>query len=265
MKAGRQQPYAHIISYLLDRTIVQHLQNPVRHPLEESPTFYKVYNPLSSRDPRHGQRALLAAQSELSPEEREATQWEDDAIEDLDAINGFWDGDYGSDSSDSDYTVTTPPPRANDAEVGGSSSAQPDPAAAQAPVSPAAPTTTDLMQMMINMQTQFNDRMLKLQEEAAAREERNMTVIHAIQQQQERTKQAMARDRESAALMFERLWQRTGTEPLTVQPSLAISPPSAHLLLLPEQLPLQPDTFDTLRAQPITQLVSTTPFPPIPG
>ena len=75
----------------------------------------------------------------------------------------------------------------------------------------------------------------------------------------------MARDRESAALMFERLWQRTGTEPLTVQPSLAISPPSAHLLLLPEQLPLQPDTSDTLRAQPITQLVSTTPFSPNPG
>ena len=45
------------------------------------------------------------------------------------------------------------------------------------------------MQMMINMQTQFNERMLKLQEEAAAREERNMSVIHAIQQQQERTNQ----------------------------------------------------------------------------
>ena len=136
-----------------------------------------------------GQRALLAAQSELSPEEREATQREDDAIEDLDAINGFWDGDYGSDSSDSDYIVTTPPPRANDAEAGGSNSAQPDPAAAQAPVSPAAPTTTDLMQMMINMQTQFNERMLKLQEEAVVREECNMFVIHAIQQQQERTNQ----------------------------------------------------------------------------
>ena len=75
----------------------------------------------------------------------------------------------------------------------------------------------------------------------------------------------MVRDRESAALMFERLWQRTGTEPLTVQPSLAISPPSAQLLLLPEQLPLQPDTSDTFRAQPITQPVSTTPFPPNPG
>ena len=94
------------------------------------------------------------------------------------------------------------------------------------------------MQMMINMQTQFNERMLKLQEEAAAREERNMSVIHAIQQQQERTNQAMARDREFAALMFERLWQRTSTEPLIVQPSLAISPPLARLLLLPEQLPL---------------------------
>ena len=51
LKAGRQQPYAHIISYLLDRTIVQHLQNPVRHPLADNPTFYKVYNPPSSRDP----------------------------------------------------------------------------------------------------------------------------------------------------------------------------------------------------------------------
>ena len=156
------------------------MQNPVRHPLVESPTFYKVYNSPSSKDPCHGQRALLAAQSELSPEEREATQREDDAIEDLDAINGFWDGDYGSDSSDSDYTVTASPPRAIDAEAGGSSSAQPDPAPAQAPVAPAVPTTADLMQMMINMQTQFNKRMLKQQEEAAAREERNMSLIHAI-------------------------------------------------------------------------------------
>ena len=46
---------------------------------------------------------------------------------------------------------------------------------------------------------------------------------------------------------------------------MAISLTSAHLLLLPEQLPLQPDTSDTLRAQPITQPVSTTPFPPNPG
>ena len=74
LKAGRQQPYAHIISYLLDRTIVHHLQNPVRHPPADSPTCYKVYDPPSSKDPRRGQRALLAAQSELSPEEREATQ-----------------------------------------------------------------------------------------------------------------------------------------------------------------------------------------------
>ena len=71
LKAGRQQPYAHIISYLLDRTIVQHLQNPVRHPLADSPTFYKVYNPPSSKDPRRGQKALVAALSELTPEERE--------------------------------------------------------------------------------------------------------------------------------------------------------------------------------------------------
>jgi len=61
LKAGRQQPYTHIISYLLDRTIVQHLQNPVCHPLADSPTFYKVYNLPSSRDRRRGQRALLAA------------------------------------------------------------------------------------------------------------------------------------------------------------------------------------------------------------
>jgi len=89
LKAGRQQPYAHIISYLLDRTIVHHLQNPVRHPPADSPTCYKVYDPPSSKDPRRGQRALVAAQSELSPKEREAAQHEDDAIEDLDAVNGF--------------------------------------------------------------------------------------------------------------------------------------------------------------------------------
>ena len=57
LKAGRQQPYTHIINYLLDRTIVQHLQNLVRHPLADSPTFYKVYNPPSSRDTRRGQKS----------------------------------------------------------------------------------------------------------------------------------------------------------------------------------------------------------------
>ena len=40
VKAGRQQPYAHIISYLLDRAIVQHLQNLPRHGPAYSATCY---------------------------------------------------------------------------------------------------------------------------------------------------------------------------------------------------------------------------------
>lgn len=190
----------------MDRTIVQHLQNPIRHPLGDSLTCYKVYNPPPPRDPRCGQTALAAAQSELSPEEREAALWEDDAIEDLDAANGFWDGDYGSDSSDSDYRDTTPPPRAHDAEAGGSSSAQSDPAPAQAPFAPPEPTTTDLMKMMLNMQAQFNKRVLKLQEEAAAREECNTATLHAIQQRQDQMNLAMMRDRESTTLLIEHLF-----------------------------------------------------------
>ena len=73
----------------MDRSIVQNFQTPPRHGLADSPTCYKVYDPPSSKDPRRGQRALVAAQSELSPKEREAAQHEDDAIEDLDAVNGF--------------------------------------------------------------------------------------------------------------------------------------------------------------------------------
>jgi len=104
------------------------------------------------------------------------------------------------------------------------------------------------MHMMINMQTQFNERMLKLQEEAAAKEERNTAMFYAIRQQQDQMNLAMARDRESTTLMFERLCQCTGTETLPVQPPLAISLPSAHLQVPPEQLPLQPNTSATLPA-----------------
>ena len=144
MKAGRQEPYAHIISYLLDRAIVQHLQNLPRHGLADSATYYKVYNPPTPSDPRHGQRALVAALSELTLEEREAAIQQDDAIEDLDGAQGLWDEDYGFDSSNSDYTVLATPPRAHDAEASVSSSAQPNPRMTQ---------TSQLMQMMITMQS----------------------------------------------------------------------------------------------------------------
>jgi len=173
VKAGRQEPYAHIISYLLDRAIVQHLQNLPRHGLVDSATYYKVYNPPTPSDPRHGQRALVAALSELTPKEREAAIQQDDAIEDLDATQGLWDEDYGSDSSDSDYTVLATPFRAHDAEASVSSSAQADPATTQ---------TAELMKMMLAMQSQFNQSMLKMQEEAAKRENRTSQVFHAIQQ-----------------------------------------------------------------------------------
>ena len=73
-----------------------------------------------------------------------------------------------------------------------------------------------------------------MQEAATAREERNSPIFHAIQQQQEEMSKAMARDRETTALMFDRLYQRTGIEPLPVQPPLAISVPSAHLQVLSE-------------------------------
>ena len=173
VKAGRQEPYAHIISYLLDRAIVQHLQNPPRHGLADSATCYKVYNPPTPSDPRHGQRALVAALSELTPEEREAAMQQDNAIEDLDATQGLWDEDYGSNSSDSDYSVPATPSRAQDAEASVFSSTQADPATTQ---------TAELMKMMIAMQSQFNQSMLKMQEEAAKRENRTSQVFHAIQQ-----------------------------------------------------------------------------------
>ena len=144
MKAGRQQPYAHIISYLLDRAIVQHFQTLPRHEIADSTTCYKVYNPLTLSDPCRGQRALVAGLSELTPKEREAAMQQDDAIEDLDDAQGLWDEDYGFDSSNSDYTVLATPPRAHDAEASVSSSAQPNPRMTQ---------TSQLMQMMITMQS----------------------------------------------------------------------------------------------------------------
>ena len=87
--------------------------------------------------------------------------------------------------------------------------------------------------------------MQKMQKEAVVREECTLQIFHAIQQQQEQMAKAMATDRETTALMFDRLYQRTGIEPLPVQPPLAISVPSAHLQVLSEQLPLQPATSAT--------------------
>ena len=105
---------------------------------------YNVYNPPTPSDPRRGQRALVTALSELTPEEREAVVQHDDAIEDLDAAQGLWDEDYGSDSSDSVNTVPATPSRAHDAEASVSSSAQPN---------PRMTLTSQLMQMMITMQS----------------------------------------------------------------------------------------------------------------
>ena len=79
-----------------------------------------------------------------------------------------------SDSSESDYTVLATPSRAHDAEASVSSSAQADPATTQ---------TAELMKMMIAMQSQFNQSMLKMQEEVAVREECTSQIFHAIQQQ----------------------------------------------------------------------------------
>ena len=73
---------------------------------------------------------------------------------------------------------------------------------------------------------------------------------------------AMARDRETTTLMFDRLYQRNGIEPLPVQPALAISAPSAHLQVLSEQLPLQPATSATPPSEQVTLPVSTSPVPP---
>ena len=75
---------------------------------------------------------------------------------------------------------------------------------------------------------------------------------------------AMATDRETTALMFDRLYQRTGIEPLPVQPPLAISAPSAHLQVLSEQLLLQPATFATPPPEQVTLPVSNSPVPPPP-
>ena len=112
--------------------------------LADNATCFMVYNLPTPSDPRHGQGALVAALSELTPEEREAAVHHDDAIEDLDAAQGLWDEDYGSDSSDSDYTVPATPSRAHDAEASVSSSAQADLATTQ---------TAKLMKMMLVMQS----------------------------------------------------------------------------------------------------------------
>ena len=101
------------------------------------------------------------------------------------------------------------------------------------------------MKMMLAMQSQFNESMLKMQKEAAVREERTSQIFHAIHQQQEQMAKAMARDRETTTLMFDRLYQHSGIEPLPVQPPLVISAPSAHLQVLSKQLPLQPATSAT--------------------
>ena len=74
----------------------------------------------------------------------------------------------------------------------------------------------------------------------------------------------MARDRETTALLFDRLYQRTGIEQLPVQPSLSTSAPSAHLQVLSKQLPLQPATSATPPAKQVTLPFSTSPVSAAP-
>ena len=73
----------------MNRAIVQHFQTSPRHELADSTTCYKFYNPPTPSDPRRGQRALVAALSELTSEAREADMQQDDAIENMDAAQGL--------------------------------------------------------------------------------------------------------------------------------------------------------------------------------
>ena len=172
----RQQPYAHIISYLLDRAIDESSRHRLRDRLADRSTAYMVYRPPTSTDPRRGPRALVVAQHGMTPEERDAAIEEDDEMEDLDAVHGLWDSYSESDDSDSDYEVPimAPPPRHHNGEAGGSGSA---PAAASAPDPVGAPTqAANSWEFMISMQKQMvnmQEQMLKMQEVAEAREERN--------------------------------------------------------------------------------------------
>ena len=118
----RQQSYAHIISYLLDRAIDQSSRPRVRDCIANSSAANKVYRPQALEDPHHGPRALVAAQRGMTLEDRAAAIEEDDEMEDLDDGHGLWDSYSDSDDSDSDYEVCilAPPPRDHDVEASGS-------------------------------------------------------------------------------------------------------------------------------------------------
>ena len=77
INVGRQQVYPHIICYLLNETYPDSCQRDY----EATNNVLQTYRPALSGDWRHGQRALRAAQEQLSVEEIERHEEEDAALE----------------------------------------------------------------------------------------------------------------------------------------------------------------------------------------
>ena len=86
-----------------------------------------------------------------------------------------------------------------------------------------------MQKQMVNMQQQ----MLKMQEVAEAREERDKNRWFVLHQEQQEMRKAFQRESQSTHLMFRQLFEATGIEQPPVQATLAFSASPAHLTVMP--------------------------------
>jgi hypothetical protein len=158
MTMVRQQPYAHIISFLLAQTT----RPPEFFETYESSRSFKVYAPAPPTDRRRGQRAMAHAQEQIPPEDRERVAVEDEALAEAEADlpQAFLDIASDSDSDSSDHEFLPPLPRRHDHEAGGSaqgmqhSASVPSAPESTHPVPPPAASSSEFSQFLQQMQQQ---------------------------------------------------------------------------------------------------------------
>ncbi|OEL32078.1 hypothetical protein BAE44_0006901 [Dichanthelium oligosanthes] len=234
---------------------------------------------------RRGQRAMKAIHRQMTLEDRAETEDEELAEAEATATQRFLDIDFGSDSSDSDYTPPTPPVRvSHDAKAGGSGTVQSGPTVATSlatTTAAAGPSNIQLAIMklkeailemeassarhqehMKKMDARFDALMLKMQADSARHQEQmlnNWSAFHHQhhQHQQQQFQATLERGRGNTTCMSSYDFQATSI--LTpAAPEITPGPASPLQLPLPGSAPF----FSTpISSQPAVLSLPSRLFP----
>lgn len=223
---GRQQPFAHFISYLLARSIhyPEHLGV-----YQQTPKRFPDYIPSAPTDRRRGQRAMAQAQRQIPAEERDRVAAEDQALAEAEAELPHAFIDLDDDDSDSEDIEFIPPlPRRHDAEAGGSTQGAPQTSVPSsdtetATTEPSAAVPSEITLILRQMQQQQAAQA----EDARRREEQQFALMQSLQQQQQAMFAALQADRENNARLFSVLFQAQGLQ--LPAPAPASAPAPSHL------------------------------------